>query len=448
VRRILRGSDVNHPAGQISSEAYSRLLLDLEARLPVSVALGPQRAGALSGVRFRPLTETTVAEESLRLSRAVSGTPDRPGLSRILAKLAQGPHKTLETTEPWVPRDKARRPHPARLSQAVSVSGNLSADRRPERVLDTRVEHTTDVYENRLLKAYFHQVTLRLRRLIRLLEANSRSGATGEEQGLLNELLLARRQATFLDEVALPTHLSTRLTMVLLRRPLYRAALEGYLEFHRSVVVRLEEPSLDAPLKNLPYLYQTWGTLEILSVLLDVAGELGYRRELQRLISRDAGGFYVRILPGGGAALVLRHPVHRTIVKFIPERTYGRRDSALHSISYPQRPDVAVEVHPPHQPPRIYLFDPKYKLEGEFLEADGGDGKPKKVDIDKMHAYRDAIRDEEGRRSVRYAAVLYPGTEDVRYATGLEALRAYPGTEKALEWRIGDVLHEALNVAQ
>jgi predicted component of viral defense system (DUF524 family) len=251
-------------------------------------------------VRFRPLTETTVAEESLRLSRAVSGTPDRPGLSRILAKLAQGPHKTLETTEPWVPRDKARRPHPARLSQAVSVSGNLSADRRPERVLDTRVEHTTDVYENRLLKAYFHQVTLRLRRLIRLLEANSRSGATGEEQGLLNELLLARRQATFLDEVALPTHLSTRLTMVLLRRPLYRAALEGYLEFHRSVVVRLEEPSLDAPLKNLPYLYQTWGTLEILSVLLDVAGELGYRRELQRLISRDAGGFYVRILPGGG----------------------------------------------------------------------------------------------------------------------------------------------------
>ena len=47
-----------------------------------------------------------------------------------------------------------------------------------------------------------------------------------------------------------------------------------------------------------------------------------------------------------------------------------------------------------------------------------------------------------------YAAVLYPGTEDVRYANGLEALRAYPGTEKVLEQRIGEVLREALNVAQ
>ena len=309
------------------------------------------------------------------------------------------------------------------------------------------MEHTTDVYENRLLKAYFHHVNLKLRRLIRLSKASARSEATGEEQGLLDELLLARRQATFLDEVELPTHLSTRLTMVLLRRPLYRAALEGYLEFHRRVVVRLEEPSLDAPLENLPYLYQMWGTLEVLSALLEVAGELGYRRERQRLISRDAGGYYVRILPGGRPVLILRHPVHRTIVKFIPERTYGRRDRALHSVSHAQRPDVAVEVHTPDQPPRIYLFDPKYKLEGEFLEAKVGDGKPKKVDIDKMHAYRDAIRDEEGRRAVRYAAVLYPGTEDVRYATGLEALRAYPGTEKVLERRIGDVLREALNVA-
>lgn len=53
----------------------------------------------MSGISFQPLTETTVAEESLRLTRAVSGTPDRPGLSRILAQLAQDPHKTLETTE-------------------------------------------------------------------------------------------------------------------------------------------------------------------------------------------------------------------------------------------------------------------------------------------------------------------------------------------------------------
>ena len=37
-----------------------------------------------------------------------------------------------------------------------------------------------------------------------------------------------------------------------------------------------------------------------------------------------------------------------------------------------------------------------------------------------MHAYRDAIRGEEGMRAVRYAAILYPGPEE-RYAEGLEA---------------------------
>ena len=235
--------------------------------------------------------------------------------------------------------------------------------------------------------------------------------------------------------------------MVLLRRPPYRAALEGYLEFRGSASIRLEESKLDAPLENLPDLYQTWGTLEVLSVLLEVAGELGYRVRQQRLVARDAGGFYVRVLPDGRPAVHLVHPDYKTIVKLIPERTYrgkGGRGNGLHSISYAQRPDVAVEVHPPHVRPRIYLFDPKYKLDGEYLEGESSDGRPKKVDIDKMHAYRDAIRDGNEKRPVCYAAILYPGPE-MRYSEGLEALPAYPGSEKTLEQHIRELGREALN---
>ena len=64
--------------------------------------------------------------------------------------------------------------------------------------------------------------------------------------------------------------------MVLLRRPDYRAALEGFLEFRRTVSIHLDEPALDAPLENLPSLYETWGTLQIIKALADVAVELGY----------------------------------------------------------------------------------------------------------------------------------------------------------------------------
>ena len=220
---------------KITSESYARLLEDLESRLPVSVAVGLQRTGALSGIAFRPPSETTLAEEANRLKRAVAGTAGRPGLSKVLVELARRPHVILRTTEPWVLRHEARRPHPARLVQAISLTGNLAADRLPERVLDTRVEHTADVYENRLVKSYVYQVELRLRRLIRALEASpSSSGAHAQvrdQERLLRELLWARRQAAFLDEVELLAHLPTRLTMVLRRRPPYRAALEGYLEF-------------------------------------------------------------------------------------------------------------------------------------------------------------------------------------------------------------------------
>jgi predicted component of viral defense system (DUF524 family) len=71
------------------------------------------------------------------------------------------------------------------------------------------------------------------------------------------------------------------------------------------------------------------------------------------------------------------------------------------------------------------------------------DGKPKKMDIDKMHAYQDAIRDEKGRRVVEHAAILYPGPE-VRFDVGLEALQAVPGMKQGLETRLSEVLITAL----
>jgi len=122
----------------------------------------------------------------------------------------------------------------------------------------------------------------------------------------------------------------------------------------------------------------------------------------------------------------------------------------LHSVSYAQRPDIAIEVEKPGEATQIYLFDPKYKLDGETNEAgessasDPSNGKPKKIDIDKMHTYRDAIRDETDRRPVQCASILYPGP-DVRYeAPGIEALHAYPGEAAGLEQNLTEILLKAL----
>lgn len=126
--------------------------MSLSTRLQAALALGLQRLGALAGVKLLPPGETTLAAELVRLWRAVVGTPGRPGLTQVLLALARDPHQMLRAREVWVPERRARHPHPSRLSLALTRGphGAQAQDRRL--ILDTRVEHTPDVYENRLQK--------------------------------------------------------------------------------------------------------------------------------------------------------------------------------------------------------------------------------------------------------------------------------------------------------
>ena len=427
---------------KISRASYQQLLADLEARLPVIVALGLQRAGGLAGVTLPPPGATTLAQELVRLRRAVHGVPgQRPGLVQVLDALTRDPHHMLRSSESWARQDRARRPHPTRLAQAAARPNNWE-DGLPRHVLDNRVDPTPDVYENRLVGAFTTAATMRLRRLTRvLLDLRYDSLAEGS-QALLQALEQARRAATFLNDVSAPNALPTRTTMVLLKRPPYRAALAGYLELHRSVAVRLDDPALSSPLENLPKLYQLWGTLQLIAALLAVAPTLGYTIRNERLTGRDLAGVFVRVLPDGQPALTLARDDGCTI-QLVPERSYGRSGS-LHSVSHTQRPDIAIEQVLPNGQTRVLIFDPKYKLDGEGWTDGADDGRPQKVDIDAMHAYRDAIRDRDLHHVVSYAAILYPGLH-TPYSGGIEALRAYPGDSTDLELRLRHVLFDALS---
>jgi len=428
---------------KISRSSYLQLLDDLE-QLPPAIAIAVQHAGALAGVKLTPLKETTLASELHRLRRAVHGTNTRPGLAKVLHALSPDPHMVLTSTELMLPRDQVRRIHPARLAQAYATGHNLDSAGHPERLPETRVEHTADVYENRLLRAFHDQVNQRTRRLHTRLRSRAQStGIKDELEQLGRCLATARREAAFLDGVGSPRQLPTQLTMVLLRRPEYRAAFEGYLDFRRTVSIHLDEPAVDAPLENLPSLYETWGTLQVIKSLVDTAVDLGYSIR-EQLFRRDASGLFLRVLRNGRPALVLKRESTNTTVKLIPQRTYGSKGVPLSSASYPQTPDIAIEIDQPGQQTRVLIFDPKYKLESEELEGEVRDGRPKKVDIDKMHAYRDAIRGPDGKRPVEYAAILYPGAETESFGSGLEALASRPGEDTHLSLRIKEILIDAL----
>jgi hypothetical protein len=425
---------------KITRASYFQLLEDLE-RLPPAIAVALQRQGALAGVKLPPPEEATLSGELLRLRRAITGTEGRPGLAKVLRSLATEHYSVPRASEVSLPRDQVRRLHPTRLAQAFAVAHGLDADGLPARLPEMQVEHTPDVYENRLVRGFHDQVSVRVRRLEARLERSALEQVRGELVELNRSLSAARREATFLDEVTAPRQIPTRLTMVLLRRPAYRAALEGFLEFRRTVSIRLEEPALDAPLENLPVLYETWGTLLVIKALADVAGERGWRVD-ERIFQRDASGLFLRVFRSGRAALIARDGTSGKTLKLVVQRTYSRRGKPLRSASYEQRPDIAIEIEAPGEAQRVLVFDPKYKLESEELDGEVTDGHPKKVDIDKMHAYRDAIRDSSDGRPVEFAGTIYPGASSEAFGSGLRAIAARPGQE-TVELEIRDILRAA-----
>jgi len=412
---------------KLGDQGFASLLDELENQLPASIALSLQRAGAFVGVQLQRPRENTVAQELSRLRRTIVGVPTRPGLRTILPAIGCDPHRILATEETWAPRERARRPSPSSMLRVLTRNANIDADGRPIQVINLRADHTVDTYENRLLKHFTMEVSQRLRRMERYAAA-SRNAPIADELAFLDAALHdARRHARFLNDVSEPIGPLSRTTMLLLKEPRYRALLDSYIEFHRSVWASLRDDALDAPLENLPYLYQVWGTLVVIDIVLAAALNAGFELVHQEFVRPTFGGLFVEMLRNGGVALELKAPngAHLTVT---PGRTFGATGTHR-SLSFAQRPDVVVELSQSFGTSDFLFFDPKYKLDGD--DAEHGNGRPVKSDVDKMHAYRDAVRDAAGGAVVTMAATLYPGATE-RYGDGIAAFHAMPGIAEDL----------------
>jgi predicted component of viral defense system (DUF524 family) len=367
---------------------------------------------------------------------AIDGDVSTSGLARIVPEIATDPHKMLLKEEPWVKRHRARRPAPSRLAAAYARHGNLDDNLLPRRIADQRVLNTFDVYENRLLKLFVERVHTRCRRVQLVAAVGKNSAAAEEAVELRHRLESALREAPFLRTVTTPAYGPSQMSMVLLRRPEYRSMMAAYQRFQRHVTVWLDEAVLEAPLADVPSLYELWGTLRVAQALVLAAADSGFEVEENELVRRRSNELR---LVSRGAVVRLRHPVTGVEVVFREQPTYGLRAAGLHSVTFQQIPDIAIEISRPGRPRAVHIFDPKYKVAtpaGQVAEGDETEevfpGGPKKVDIDKMHAYRDAIRRRDSSRAVVYAAILYPG-ETRTFADGLEAVQCRPNAAEALD---------------
>jgi hypothetical protein len=422
---------------KIDAAAFERLLDDLRFALPAEVALGLDRAGARAGVSRRPRAEVTLAGELERLRRVVLGTDGRMGLADVLVAIGREPYARLATDTVWSPQERARRPDVTQWSRALARAANRDEDGGLRTVPDRRAWHTLDVYENRVVRAYVMLVRHRLEVLRGA--TRGRAQLVGEVDAMTSALEGGVRHVPWLREVGLLGRAPSEVTMVLARNAPYRAALEGLMTLLRSPTVQLSCPALDAPLANLPSLYQLWATLVAVATLLEQATALGYRVTAHRLVQPTEHGSIVTLVPDGKVILALEDE-RGVRAALIPERRYLTK-GRLRSVSFEQRPDVVLEVER-NASTLLWILDPKYKLDAD-ADASTTDGRPCKADIDKMHAYRDAIRDTAGQRVVQHAAILYPGP-DAPFDDGIAALRALPGQDSSLRDALRELFARAL----
>ncbi|QXP93950.1 DUF2357 domain-containing protein [Methylococcus capsulatus] len=307
--------------------------------------------------------------------------------------------------------------HPLK-DTALARSVFQRAGRRlfPGRVRSRRRHATVDTPENRFVKFFLTRLEQRLAQIKAML---GEGGGTflhpemGDEIGRLERALDRFLEEPRWREVGELRHIPARST-VLQRRA-------GYRELFRLFALLQQASRHDANLldftalveiKDAPLLYEYWCFFQV-KQRLDARFGLPRRASIiaEAQPEEDALREGLRLDYGRGIAL------------YYNATCAARSSGRLSSYSHDLRPDIILS-----DGDRLLILDAKYRGEAS---GDTGIESPNPADIDKMHTYREAIRNVWG------AFVLYPGEKpeihpaftargDSRYE-GVGALVLVPG---------------------
>jgi len=293
----------------------------------------------------------------------------------------------------------------------------------PAEVIEERKHHTVDTNENRFIKHFLQSVQHRLIGLEKALR-----GAAG---GYLNPdievhlLEIKRKIGLFLsdplwNDVGVMHFIPTS-SQVLQRREGYRQLFRLYSLLHLATRCDFDEDDFKNLIetKDTPTLFEYWSFF-VIKDILDHAKNVLSRQTITQddpLEQRVATGICIQYEDGislwfnrtcGGSS------------GFVPSEIPKAKLHINESYSHILRPDIVISKSENH-----LIFDAKFKVKGKsggfYGEDESGTIKGwKEEDIDKMHTYREAIRNVSG------AYILYPGEKAIAYPAH-DAVRLYEG---------------------
>jgi uncharacterized protein DUF2357/PD-(D/E)XK nuclease superfamily protein/protein kinase-like protein len=367
-----------------------------------------------------------------RTLRAALRTDAPRSLTTALHALARDPHRRFERHEAMVPLSMLRDVRFERLPVYLAstrrwVTGahglqGLGIDVDgvvPAELPEPRVRDTFDTAENRFARAFVDHAIFIVDATLRAVRKRACEARVQDDaRMMLAQLEAARRTAPLCDAGRL-----TQVPMgstVLQRRRGYRDLLHHFVRMRDAVRgLPFSTEAFDALLegRDVAHLYELWAFFRVVEALRAILGpptsaEAPVRTELGVVVNR------LEVCWGPD-------------VRATYQEVFSQRKGTSYSLRY--EPDVSLYAHG-----KLHLFDAKFRLE---RPGDGDEGSFRQADLDKMHAYRDAIRD------ARSAWVLYPGADAVFYdATGwneaigpsLAALRPASEGVGAIPLRPGD----------
>jgi predicted component of viral defense system (DUF524 family) len=367
--------------------------------------------------------------------------------SAALQRIISMPHQHLETEQYDQDIRRGFRPNSNSLRQIAGGFPRVPlppnhplADRMkshgaiqpslPAKITTFRNRETADTPENRFVKYALAAYVDFLFQLQKALTGQTKAELRlRREAAQLQETLETSLSQSFFREISRPSILPLG-SPVLQRKSGYREMLQAWLQFNLAskLIWRGGDDVYGIGKRDMGALYEYWLFFQLLDLFTKLFDVQKYT--IDSLIEVNAGGFGLKLKSGRELSLKGRYSQgsRPLCVQFDYNRTFSEITTSSQSAgswTRNMRPDFTFSFWPeafsPDEAERQEMmvhvhFDAKYRAESlqDLFGSTSNDlqdekeeqrqGRFRRGDLLKMHAYRDAIRRSEG------AYVLYPGS--------------------------------------
>lgn len=358
----------------------------------------------------------------------------RDHLESQIRKILYDPHRKLDKEDDYIDVDKIHRIDSKTLSNILFNTRNLiklsaSSQLRsttlgrkltiddqtyyPSKALSSIIISIYDTPENRFIKYFLKQCESIIKAFKDHIQSSEKldfidSNLERDIEYMLNFLKTIQVDTIF-SEVEYITFIPIG-SSILQKKEGYRDILEFYSLLNMRSSYNPMEVNLKRIIQNkeISDLYEYWCFFKVKEILEDSLGKC------RKAIGAKVNELYSYIEWN----LCLEY---RNDCKLYYNKMF-RNGNGSYSVSL--RPDIALEIGTD-----IYLFDAKFRIDRlleEILSEEDEDSKYKRIDLYKMHAYKDAII------KAKSVFILYPGEEEIFYPKSCGNINQPGGLEKVI----------------